>query len=251
MPGRAEGYVSAVEVAMASSSQVVSHASFSPVGEVLPCTEQQLGDCRVTTCGPWVERTQPDAGEITITGAATGLSSMLVPNEVGIYGSSGHRGMLAGMDAISFHASGGQVPAFEAILSVPAALVLTAPNGPSKLPDGTYAIGRESDVVLAWDGGVDGVVLQLQAGDWSQSVLCVVDSTRGTLTLGAELLQQLPDRTVFLPLGLKRSMVTAGDHDVTLYVGMEAKDSTGASVGVTLLGTGGSSGTGGTGGTGN
>jgi hypothetical protein len=130
-------------------------------------------------------------------------------------------------------AKGAAVPAFASANIAPTALVLTGTVPPLFLDDDTAHIADPAkDLVLMWVPVEADVFFRLEAQGPGQNgqplnLVCMVDSMAGGLTIPAAVLGRL-DMASYLELyTIRRSMLSAGDYDVTLSVATSVNDAQG------------------------
>jgi hypothetical protein len=166
---------------------------------------------------------QDIAGTVTVT-----------PGADGRYGASNNtlETSLGGGEKGLFTASGGDVPAFEQAFDIPLALLLSEPV---LTAGSTQVIPRASDFSLHWSRGTAGVRLFVRASSarpdgqpGSAYFTCDFPSEAGAGVIPSSILQTVSAGTSPQFYTLVQAAVTAGEYDITAYVGIgvynEAKD---------------------------
>lgn len=164
----------------------LSHASASfqrASDPVTPCTTTMYGPCRTTSCPTEQPAlTKPDAGTITIA-SGTRFEAVLQPTS-GAYQVLSLSGGFEGGETVTVAAAGGEVPAFTATHTFPVPLLITAPDFAGGLSQ--MAVPRNQELILTWDGGVEGVMFQAA----TLGLNCTVPSEDGMMVIPIEVLSQ-------------------------------------------------------------
>jgi hypothetical protein len=192
------------------------------------CEQFSEGSCTASVCSDAASVTKlVSAGTVTVTSDDVTGSATAVPDASGDYLATQpvvtFDPLFGGEEHLLIKASGGEVPAFEGALDVPLVLLLSQPvfvTGGAALQ-----VSRDQDLPLLWTRGVQGVMLYVRANGsradglpGSAGVSCEFNSTDGSGTVKATLLQKLAaDSTLNLyTAGIEH--VQAGDYDVALAI---------------------------------
>ena len=179
------------------------------------CTTAMVGPCRLSECTAGDFAPNPHAGIISLTSSPSSIEMKrledftVAPEADGNYFAfSPDSPAFGGGETITFSASGGTVPAFTQDLTVPPTMTLTSPTLPA---DDHLKVSRAGDVVLTWTGGIAGVDMDVGGQDASlRSLYCRVDSIKGTLTLPAAALSQLPAGSELQARSIAHTQVNSG-----------------------------------------
>jgi hypothetical protein len=191
------------------------------------CVRKQFGTCLVDDClirrdGNLYGLTGISAGIVTIRGG-TGADVVLTPDQFGVYavhteypGPAGGGPRWHAGDSLQISATGGDVPAFTAAVSVLTPLVLTAPN-----PASTAAtvVDRTKGVVVTWtptDETVSVGAAEVGPGgdSWDQiQGTCDFPGSAGSATLPPEFFADFPSGSSILYAGHSQVKASqAGSH---------------------------------------
>jgi hypothetical protein len=213
------------------------------------CLYDPAGDCTIVTCpstsssaaAPAAAKS-PDAGAISLTCSAESYDKTLSPDGNGAYATDADRSVTfqAG-DVVSIHATGDEVPAFTTTMTAPTPLVIDTTNFPARDQNHMIPVNPKQDLVLTFQHGKPGVNVQVDgygvAGNPTfTSVSCLVDSSRGTLTIPARALTSLSSLGFVDFITVGTTSVTVGDYPVTLLFGMDVNDQDGVPVAFSMTG---------------
>jgi hypothetical protein len=217
---------------------VSAFASFSKPatssGGADKCTTTTEGACTITECDLSAladagggdtdagNEKAPNAGEIVLSGgdiAAPGIS-LTVESDGSYKPFTSQTKIFSTGQSLTAKAAGGDVPAFEKGVKVPAQITVTSPtcaNGNCGDVDSTKALD------LAWSNGGEGKVTAgattLDAGKKSVAVSCQFDSAANKGTIPAAALGKLiKGPTTFVIGTAALENVAAGNYDVTVLV---------------------------------
>jgi hypothetical protein len=213
------------------------------------CQYVPAGDCTIVTCpststsaGTPATAKSPDAGAISLTCSAEGYAKSLSPDWSGAYAADVDWTLTfrAG-DVVSISAAGDEVPAFTTSMTAPTPLVIDTTGFAPRDQNGMIPLDPSKDLVLTFEHGQPGVKIQVDglgiAGEpTSTNVSCLVDSSRGGLTIPARALTSLTSLGFVDFITVGTGSVTVGDYPVTLLFGMDVNDQDGVPVSFSLNG---------------
>jgi len=106
---------------------------------------------------------------------------------------------------------------------MPFGVVVSSP-APTAATSNLVVVPRSADLVIRFDGGTPGVLVQLEADDGAGSVRCAVDSLVGELTVPASVLAALPPGAPLQVTTVAEASVSPDGYDVTLRTAVGVHD---------------------------
>ena len=157
------------------------------------------------------------AGSLTIAGGPFGQGVDVAQSDAGneqySYGMDEKQLMTSG-DVLTASASGDQIPAFTAQLSVPSNIAILTPQAPY-----TFAVGQ--DATFTWSGGESGASVVIRMGP----AFCTFDSAAGTGTFPQDMLTAMNGTVQVSITVIRDTKVAAGNYGVDFSV-QRASEST-------------------------
>jgi hypothetical protein len=147
------------------------------------------------------------------------ISGTIIPETTGSYPFGSLSQRLRGTEVATVSAVGAEVPAFQATINVPLALLLSTEDQTVGALGDTIVLSRQVDTVLSWERGTDSVFLVLDGslnnGESTQALTCRFPSAAGAATIPVSIVNMLHAGNLSL-YSAAYETVQAGDYTVSV-----------------------------------
>jgi len=179
-------------------------------GSGSPCPATAIvGSCGFYTCAGTAGA---NAGTLTAEVEGEAISTLATPGAGGIYFELLPERVAEPGDRVTLRASGDEVPAFTAELTMPGELTATLPS----------TVSRDAPLTLTWSAS-GASRTQVTVGAGTDSVVCLLEGSASSVTIDESLLAMLPAGTGTLAVtAFNFDVVEAGDFRVLATTGQGA-----------------------------